>query len=324
MTIAALHTSPAVSVVMPCLNSAATIAASALSALDQTLRDIELLVVDNGSTDATVAFVEAIGDQRLRLLRQPLRGVSAARNLGIEEARAGLIAFLDADDTWRPDCLEKLRAGLEARPSAVLAYCGWQNIGLAGHRGDPFVPPDYEQPDKIEKLLAGCRWPIHAALTRTPAVRAAGGFSTRFAYAEDFGLWLRVAAFAPIARVPEVLAFYHHHDGPRATADPVRAARQLRAAQRDFLERNPAISRSLGRRRVRRTVEGELLRRGMEAYWARNLDAAHAIFRMVVKAGYFAPSELRYILLGLLPRRAFRALVELLDDLRDPGSTTRA
>lgn len=321
MTVLTPKVFPAISVIMPCLNSAATVAASARCALGQTLRNIELIVVDNGSSDATVPILERMGDPRIRVLRQPTPGVSAARNLGIEAARAELIAFLDSDDSWSPECLAKLRGALDSRPDAALAYCGWQNVGLAGGRAVPFVPPDYERPDKLALLLGSCRWPIHAALTRTANIRSAGGFDTRFAYAEDFGLWLRVAAFAPIVRVPEVLAFYHHHDGPRATADPVRAARQLHAAQRDFLQKHPDISRALGRQLVRRTIDGELSRRGLQTFWAGDLNAAHAIFRMVVKTGYVNSSNLFHILLSLLPLRVFRWFVSTV--ARDRGKRSQ-
>jgi glycosyltransferase involved in cell wall biosynthesis len=314
---------PLVSVVMPCLNSAATVAASLASALAQTMREIELIVVDNGSTDRTVAIVEAIGDPRVRVLHQPVPGVSAARNLAIGEARAELIAFLDSDDSWTPAFLERMYDALGTHPDAVLAYCGWQNLGLAGGRGDPFVPPDYEHPDKIERLLGGCRWPIHAALTRRRSIVEAGSFDQNIAYAEDFALWLRVASFAPIIRVPEVLAFYHHHDAPRASNDPVRAARQLHAVQREFLRSHPEIRRRLGRRAVRRTVEGELLHRGMEAYWARNLEAAHAIFRMVLSTGYLTLTEVRYVLPAILPCHAFRTLVSRFEDVRAAHGPTQ-
>lgn len=313
---------PAVSVIMPCLNSAPTVAASVLSALRQTMRSLELIVVDNGSSDQTVSIVEAIGDPRIRILRQPIRGVSAARNLGIAAASGRFIAFLDSDDTWLPHCLARLRAALVEYPGAALAYCGWQNLGLPGGRGVPFIPPEYERSEKISTLLAGCRWPIHAALTRARAIRDAGGFDMRFGYAEDFGLWLRVAAFAPIVRVPEVLALYHHHDGPRATRDLVRAAQQLRAVQREFLRRNPKIARQLGRQRIRQLVDGELLRRGMEAYWARDLDTAHAIFRMVLRAGYLRTSNLRYVLLAILSRNAFRTFVSRCERIRHGDSPT--
>ena len=289
------------------------------------MRDLELIVVDNGSSDQTAAIVKEVADSRIRVLDQRIRGVSAARNMGIEEARGQFIAFLDSDDTWVAECLERLYAALVSQPDAVLAYCGWRNVGLPGGRSEPFVPPDYERPDKIQTLLGGCRWPIHAVLTRTRAIRESGGFDDRFAYAEDFGLWLRVAAFARIVRVPEVLALYHHHDGLRATTgDPVRAAYQLRAAQRDFLRQHPEVGRMLGRRLTQKIVDGELLRRGMEAYWARDLDAAHSIFRMILKAGYLTRADLRYVLPALLPRSTFRALVSRIDRKRNENAATGA
>ena len=315
---------PVVSVIMPCFNSAETLATSVASALGQSMRDIELIVVDNDSSDQTVSIVESIRDTRIRILHQPIRGVSAARNMGIKAARGKFIAFLDSDDTWAAGCLAKLCAALASRPDAVLAYCGWQNVGLPGARSAPFVPPDYEQPNKIETLLAGCRWPIHAALTRTEAIREAGGFDTRFAYAEDFGLWLHVAAFARIIRVPEVLAFYHHRDIPRASPDLIRAVCQLRAMQRDFLRRHPDVGQRLGQRMVRHIVDGELLRRGMEFYWAGHLDVAHGIFRMVLKDGYLQPAVLRYLLPALLPRSVFRALVLRLRRVREKNAPTGA
>ena len=312
----AVRMTPVVSIVMPCFNSARTIRASMASALGQTLRDIELIVVDNGSSDQTVSIAEAIRDPRTRTLRQPVRGVSAARNMGIDAARGEFIAFLDSDDTWAPECLATLQSALAGRPDAVLAYCGWQNVGLPGARSEPFVPPDYERQDKIATLLAECRWPIHATLTRTRAIRDAGGFDTRFAYAEDLDLWLRVAAFARIVRVPDVLAFYHHHSGPRATGDPVRAAVQLLAVQRKFLSEFPTVREQLGRGTVRDMLEGALLHRGMQSYWARDLKSAHAIFRVVLKSGYLKISALPYLLPALLPRRAFSALVSSLDRAR--------
>jgi glycosyltransferase involved in cell wall biosynthesis len=302
---------PAVSIVMPCFNAAEHVARGMRSALMQTLDDVELIVVDDGSTDDTAAIVSAVDDMRVRLIRQPNLGVSAARNAGIRAARAPFLAFLDADDTWAPECLEKLKTALALCPNAVLAYCGWQNVGLAGARGQPFVPPDYETPDKVARILARCPWPIHAALTRTDAIRAAGGFDTRFAYAEDFGLWLRVASAAPIVRVAEVLAYYHHHnEGTRASHDLVRAARQLREVQWDFVAERPQIARALGRAALRDIIEGGVLERGYECYWRRDLESARAIFRLVMRAGYGSARDWAYMLPSLLPLPMHVALLD--------------
>ena len=309
----AADAAPLITVIMPCFNAAVHVLAGMGSVLAQTWRDIELLVIDNASTDDTVRAVESVKDPRVRLLRESKRGVSAARNLGIARARGRFIAFLDSDDSWATDCLEKLHAALAAVPSAGLAYCGWQNVGLGGRRGEPYVPPDYEGPDKLARILPDCPWPIHAALTRTEAVREAGGFDERFAYAEDFGLWLRIAAAHPIVRVPEVLAFYHHHDGPRATRDLVRAARQLYAVQRDFLARQPLAAQRIGYRKARALINERMMERAFERYWQRDLDSAHAIFRLALRSGAARPKDWRYVLPAALPLPLFRALVHWAD-----------
>ncbi len=80
---------------------------------------------------------------------------------------------------FQPTILEKMLAALKKQPGAVLAYCGWDNLGFPGSRGKPFVPPNYDNPDMAATLLEGCRWPIHTCLTRHTAIIKAGGFNTR-------------------------------------------------------------------------------------------------------------------------------------------------
>lgn len=304
---------PRISVIMPCLNSERHILRALESVLTQTIDDLELLVIDNGSVDRTIAIVESIPDPRIRVFHQPERGVSHARNMGLQKARGSLIAFLDSDDTWSRNFLEKMTAVLSVRPEIVLAYCGWQNVGLSGPRGEPFVPPDYEVVDKKEKLLVGTRWPIHACVTKHEFVRAAGGFDIRFTVGEDFLLWLEIASFNPICLVPEVLAQYVHHDGVRATRDRVRAARQIRDVQSAFLLRHPEVIAELGGDKIRELTDGALLGRAFEAYWRRDLGTAQPIFRMALWGGGWKLTDLRYLLPSLLPAWMFKALVSLAD-----------
>ncbi|MHB8759617.1 MAG: glycosyltransferase family 2 protein, partial [Thiobacillus sp.] len=226
---------PVVSIVMPCYDAAAHLPASVSSVLAQTFTDWELVAVDDGSRDGTLAWLKAQRDPRLRVLSQPNRGVSAARNAGLAAARGRYVAFLDADDTWARDFLEAMIAAMRARPDAVLAYCGWQNVGRADKASAPFLPPDYEDSDKAENLFAGCRWPIHAALVRREAVTAANGFDPALRNAEDYALWLHVGLSGPIVRVPRVLAFYHFHGEGQASDNPVRAALHHLDAQRAYL-----------------------------------------------------------------------------------------
>lgn len=301
----------AVSIIMPCHNAAAHLPASVGSVLAQTFADWELIAVDDGSSDGTLAWLRAQGDPRLRIHTQANQGVSAARNAGLALAQGSHVAFLDADDTWSPDFLTQMTAALAARPDAVLAYCGWQNVGAPGARGEPFIPPDYETPTKDETLFTGCRWPIHAALVRRPAVTAAGGFDRRLRNAEDFALWLEVATSAPIVRVPRLLAYYHFHGEGQASANRGRAALHHLAAQREFLARHPEFHAKLGEKRARKLLYGELLQRGYERYWRRDLPAARQIFRLVMRQGYGSLRDWMYMLPAWLPESVHRRLIGL-------------
>ena len=303
---------PAISVIMPCLNSEQYIHDSIASALAQTERALELIVVDNGSTDETLSVVRAIGDPRIRVLRQPRRGVSAARNMGIDAAQGEFIAFLDSDDTWRPDCLSKLRDKLVAYPDAVLAYCGWQNVGLPGARGEPFVPPEYETPGKRLALFTDCRWPIHGALARRKAIRGVA-FDTTLSVGEDYLLWLEVATRGPIVRVPEVLAFYNFRQTGQATSNRAQAALGLLRAQERYLALHPEFPVELGRARLRNIMLSALLARGLDCYWKRDLRCARAIFRRVLQEHFGTLKNWKYLLPALLPYPMHEVLVRLAD-----------
>ena len=311
--------SATISIIMPCFNAASTLPASVGSVLAQTFADWELIAVDDGSTDGTLSWLQAHPDERIRPLSQANRGVSAARNAGFAIAQGAYVAFLDADDTWAADFLEKMLVTLQAHPDAALAYCGWQNVGVPGGRGEPFVPPDYENASKAETLFAGCRWPIHAALVKRAAILAAGGFDPALKNAEDYALWLRIATTAPIARVPEVLAFYHFHGAAQASSNKARAALHHLHAQQHYLAKNPDFHAALGKHRARELTLGELLKRGYACYWDRDITAARQIFRVAMKQGYGTLRDWKYMLPAWLPLSWHQRLI----GLRDKTTQTR-
>ncbi len=300
---------PGISIIMPCLNGEQTIQTAIDSVLAQTFGDFELIVVDNGSTDRTPEILAAVNDSRLSVFIMPERGVSLARNLGLHKARGDFIAFLDSDDTWDAGFLEKMHTALASDSKAVLAYCGWQNLGLPGPRGEPFVPPDYETPDKAAALLEGCRWPIHACLTRHAAIIEAGGFNTRLSIAEDYLLWMEVSAAGTIIRVPEVLVRYHHHDGVQATHNQALVALDTFKAKQLFLRRHPEIAKQIGPDRIETLTWDKLIHEGNALHWQGNLENARPIFRKTLLAGHGSLAAKLRMLPSLLPLSAHRAIL---------------
>lgn len=299
---------PVISIIMPCFNAERHLAVSIGSVLNQSFGNWELIAVDDGSSDGTFEWLKNQTDQRIRVLTQVNMGVSAARNAGLELCGGEYIAFLDSDDTWAPDFLAKMLLALQANHHAVLAYCGWQNLGIAGGRGLPFIPPDYEGPGKTEALLEGCRWPIHACLTRHSVIRQIGGFDRELRIGEDYLLWMEVAHLGKLARVPEVLAYYHHHDGVQATQNQSRTAVDTLTAKQKFLQHHPEVTQRVGAKRIEAITWGKFIAQANALYWKGDLVNARPLFRKALLAGHGSRREKLRMLPSLLPLGFHRML----------------
>lgn len=199
-----------VSVVIPAHNAAGTLGQALASLRAQTFSAWEAVVVDDGSTDNTsaVAAHQAGQDGRIRLLRQPRGGVSAARNTGIAAARYDWLVFLDADDTLAPEYLSRMTRVIAADASLDIVHCGSVRVTPDGRRRPPdFAPPLDSGP--FEVLGRQCAFAVHACVVRRSLVQAVGGFDPGLATHEDWDLWHRLArAGARFGSVPEVLAIY--------------------------------------------------------------------------------------------------------------------
>jgi len=303
---------PLISVIMPCYNGEKLLARSIDSVLSQTYQNLELIVVNDGSTDNSLAVIKKNPDPRLTYIDQQNSGVCRARNNAISQAKGDFIALLDADDTWEPECLSKLHHAFTLNPDTVIAYCGWQNIGLSGGKGAPFIPPNYENPNKQELLFQGCRWHIAAALTRKYAIKQVGGFDESLRTSEDFLLWLKIGAEHPISLVPEVLSYYHHHDGLQATNNRARIAIDHWKSQQLFLTSAPEFKAKLGANKTAQIMNSELLKKGFECYWDRDLYDARLIFKAVMKLGHGTLSDWKYMLPSLLPISIHSRLIKIL------------
>jgi glycosyltransferase involved in cell wall biosynthesis len=304
-----------ISVVMPCFNAAPFLEQAVRSVMDQTCPEVELIVVDDGSTDGSPDIVKRLATaypEKIKLLYQNRQGPYVARNLGLTHASGEFIAFLDADDWWREDFLEKLHTALMENRNAALAYCGWQNTGLEGGRGEPYVPPDYEKEGKTERFLqAASPWPIHAALVRRHAIDAIGGFQTYLPTCMDYDFWLRIGMAHPIVLVPEVMSFYRHHQGGQIISKQWRQAQNVWTVKKTFAHQCPDLITGLGDKELHSLIDGGLLRRGYDNYWRRDLVSARHIFRLALRTGKWGAKDLRYLLPALLPERLYLALIGL-------------
>ena len=141
-----------ISVVIPLYNKEKSITSTLRTVLNQTFRDYEIVIVNDGSTDGSVEEIEKVQDDRIRLVHQPNAGVSAARNRGIEEAKGDLIAFLDADDEWKPEYLATQYHLFQKYPECSVFACNYEFRDVSGkvtptliHKL-PFVGEDGIQP----------------------------------------------------------------------------------------------------------------------------------------------------------------------------------
>jgi len=300
-----------VSVIMPCFNGARFLSEAIESVLGQSFWNVELIVIDDGSTDSSLAILKSYGS-RITVIEQSRRGPYPARNAGLRLASGEFVAFLDSDDWWHPEALQKMRDALVSR-GADLAYCGWQNIG-ANFTGEPFVPPEYEKSDPIEHFLRTCPWPIHAALLRKSLVRQLGGFSERRFSSMDYDFWLRaLAQTRNMVRVPEVLANYRWHGTEQISAIKWRQVLDALVVQKDFIRTNQELVAHLPAPRLRELTDGRVLDQAYRALWKRDLVSAHRLFRHSALAGCFSFAQLPHVLSALLPLPAFRWLVALAD-----------
>jgi glycosyltransferase involved in cell wall biosynthesis len=195
---------PAVSVLMSVYNGAPWIAQAVASVLAQTDGDLELIVVDDGSTDATPGLLAAATDPRLRVERQSRTGLTRALNRALGVARADLVARLDADDTALPERLARQRAFLAAHPEVGLLGTAAREVDGGG------VPVRVVQPPvddaALRRALIRANPFVHSSVMLRRALLArAGGYDETLAVAQDYELWMRLAGLTRLANLSEVL-----------------------------------------------------------------------------------------------------------------------
>lgn len=207
-----------ISVIIPTRNRAAMVCEAVESVLAQKNVALELIVVDDGSQDATPFVLASYGDAVIRLRLDPFQGVSAARNAGILASRGEWIAFLDSDDLWLPG---KLRAQLDYfRQYSHMCICQTEEIWI--HKGRRRNPKKYHAKPSgwcFERFLERCLVSPSAVMLHRTLLDEVGLFDESLPACEDYDLWLRIGCRHPIGLVPRPLVIKRggHEDQLSAT-----------------------------------------------------------------------------------------------------------
>jgi len=256
-----------VSVVMPSYNAARFVTAAIDSVLAQTFQDFEILVVDDGSTDNTREVLEKYDSPKIRYLYKKNGGVASARNYGIENARGKYIAFLDADDLWLPEKLEKQIALLEANEEIGLVYAATEKVDENLQTVGYIKANSYE--DYCEALLLNLNiiaGSCSSAIVRRDIALKTNGFDAEFSTCADWEYWLRLSLLTQFAPVKEYLVKYRVVAGSMSS-NPYVSKRDTLGVLNKFFARtdlpekykrlkNKAISNNL------MVVSGEFLHNG--------------------------------------------------------------
>lgn len=210
-----------ISVIIPTFNTERFIRETIASILAQTFKDLEIIVVDDGSTDRTCALIREMGPQ-IRLIEQKNSGVSVARNRGAAEARGRYLCFMDHDDYWFPDKLEMQIAEMERDDRVGVVYSTfllWRPAETGAYP-EPQGFTRNEAPDALDpdhsgwiyrQLLIDCWVLTSSAMIRADVFRAENGFDESLPFSEDWDLWLRLSRVCRFSRLVRPTTLYRQH-----------------------------------------------------------------------------------------------------------------
>lgn len=313
-----------VSVVIPCYNGMPYLPQALDSALAQTHRPAQIIVVDDGSKDESAAKVREYAaqypDRGLQLIQQKNSGEPAARNTGIRAAAAAWVAMLDTDDWWEADKLEKqLAAAQAAGPQCVMVH-----TGVLAH-----FPDGSTGPSDLQAAARRTGWCTHALLeptsighpsilVRRQALEKIRGYDESFRQACDIDLYFRLSAVGTFAFVPEYLLHYRVHEKQMSAAQVDQIPFHHRAV-RQFFDTHPEIADQIGRDRIRQALAKHVAVKLESLWWRRNLPE----FRKLVQ--YASDNHLDGPEIQPWQRKARwpHWLIRLADTLRRPPAPAR-
>lgn len=300
---------PLVSVIMPAYNARTYLRQAILSVLEQDYPNVELIVVDDGSTDGTDQEAERYGE-RVHLLRQKNRGPAAARNLGIRHAKGALIAFLDADDVWLPGKLSAQVAQLLQHPDVGLVYGGfvrWESNADGSFDPpppaaviDPAVPlVDTHSGWIYNELLFDNIVHIITAMVRREVVEELGGLDEHLPTGEDYDFWLRLSRRCKAHKLNRTLAYYRIH-AASLTKIPRAENNEYKALLRALETFGPAGPDGIAvpQHKLTQRLFGLCFGHGYFHYWHGDPRVALSAFRQSLRHAPLKPKAWAYVALA--------------------------
>lgn len=302
---------PLVSVIMPCYNNANYVAAALESVLSQDYPNFEVIVVDDGSTDNSVAVLETFND-KITVVKQANQGPAAARNNGLKMAKGKYVAFNDSDDFWLPGKLSAQVSYLEKNPEIGLCYCQWAiwdnevpfkeiSARFSASKQTLETDPDYTGWLYLKLLKDSIIHTITAVIRRT-VLDDVGFFNAKYRIGEDHDLWLRISHKYKIAKLNHVFAVYR--DNPTSITKGVQSQNFSLLVLESALD-NYGLSCPSGKEISQRLVNNYLGARhfdyGYNAMVKGHRSLALKSFKGCIRYGYKVPKMVVFALICSLP-----------------------
>lgn len=224
---------PEISVIIPTYNSSRYVTQAVDSVLAQTFDDLEVIVIDDGSTDDTESVMSRYSSP-VRYIKQTNGGVSRARNHGIEESRGRYVAFLDADDTWFPNKLEKQMEAIRSQPSYHVCYSAF--LIVDSNLAPIEVNRSKRQRTALEDLLmcGNVVGSICTVIYERSLFSKVGGFDPVLSQCADWDMWVRLAAETDFLYVDEPLVTYRQHETNMSRNAPLLEKDSLLVLEKGF------------------------------------------------------------------------------------------
>lgn len=240
-----------ISVVIPTYNRAHILKHVVSSVINQSIKPHEIIIVDDGSTDQTKeVFNEQIQDYLqdvIRYIYQENQGGNVARNRGIQEANGEYVAFLDSDDTWDKEKLEKQLTVFGSNEKLGAVYCGLRHVDL--DKGTLIYEPKRSYPSgdlSTTLLIRDVTGPTSCYMVKRSVFEEVGGFDVNLKARQDWEMWIRIAQKYEIDVVPEALVNYGEHTGTRTASNPqkeIDAYRYIREKYKVQIQSMPLTKR---------------------------------------------------------------------------------